>query len=630
MHPWADTAKQAAMLTVQTILLLLWLAALSSLVATACRQKVPQPIILIVLGVGAALCGLHIGIRPELFMFVFLPPLLFADAFRMPLREFREMRRAILFLAFGLVILNTIVCGYIIHWILPVFSLPVCFTLAAALSPTDTVAVSSLLQGRRVPGRLLQLLSGEALFNDASGLVCFRFAMADAMTGEFSYRQAFGTFILVAFGGLFIGAFVAWVASRINHELIRRRLDEARSQIVLVLLLPFAMYAAAEAAGCSGILAAVAGCMVLKLSGSVEEAATMTRLQANTVWNIISYVFNALIFLFLGLQLPSLVVSARDLAHAHHAAFWQYGVLVLEVYGAMLIMRLFGLLLCEAGRWAGARLNHMPYERTGFAANMLLTLAGVRGAVTLAAVLSLPMGLDGAAAFPARESVVVIATGVIILSLICAGVGIPFCLRFIPPELVDKNAQEENLARQKLIRAALGVLRKVHDAAVLEAPSAGLVAPAIPAASATSAATQGASAQLAVPQAEGASATPAAAPAGHATSDTAGAPCPPGPSEADCLLRREVSDRLIQLYESRLDEEDATPRIGLEDRRSAVRHARLELALRLQVLRMERQVMHQMVTRREINDQTEWKLQQELDYEEQVIRYQSLRLPREE
>ncbi|MFT8368371.1 MAG: Na+/H+ antiporter [Acetobacter papayae] len=620
------------MLTVQTVLLLLWLAAFSSLVATACRQKVPQPIILIVLGVGAALCGLHIGIRPELFMFVFLPPLLFADAFRMPLREFREMRRAILFLAFGLVIMNTIVCGYIIHWILPVFSLPVCFTLAAALSPTDTVAVSSLLQGRRVPGRLLQLLSGEALFNDASGLVCFRFAMADAMTGEFSYRQAFGTFILVAFGGLFIGALVAWVASRINHELIRRKLDEARSQIVLVLLLPFAMYAAAEAAGCSGILAAVAGCMILKLSGSVEEAATMTRLQANTVWNIVSYVFNALIFLFLGLQLPSLVMSARDLAQAHNAAFWQYGVLVVEVYGAMVVMRLFGLLLCEAGRWAGARLNHMPYERTGFAANMLLTLAGVRGAVTLAAVLSLPMGLDGTPEFPGRESVVVIAAGVIILSLLCAGVGIPFCLRFIPPELVDKNAQEENLARQKLIRAALGVLRKVHDAAVVEAPAAaappapapvGAVVPAQP----VQAGAQAVAQPVAGPPARAASPALPAKPDAAAAQDT---PASPGLSEEDCQLRREVSDRLIQLYECRLDEEDATPRIGVEDRRSAVRHARLDLALRLQVLRMERQVMHQMVTRREINDQTEWKLQQELDYEEQVIRYQSLRLPRED
>ncbi|MFT8656323.1 MAG: Na+/H+ antiporter [Acetobacter papayae] len=620
------------MLTVQTVLLLLWLAAFSSLVATACRQKVPQPIILIVLGVGAALCGLHIGIRPELFMFVFLPPLLFADAFRMPLREFREMRRAILFLAFGLVIMNTIVCGYIIHWILPVFSLPVCFTLAAALSPTDTVAVSSLLQGRRVPGRLLQLLSGEALFNDASGLVCFRFAMADAMTGEFSYRQAFGTFILVAFGGLFIGALVAWVASRINHELIRRKLDEARSQIVLVLLLPFAMYAAAEAAGCSGILAAVAGCMILKLSGSVEEAATMTRLQANTVWNIVSYVFNALIFLFLGLQLPSLVMSARDLAQAHNAAFWQYGVLVVEVYGAMVVMRLFGLLLCEAGRWAGARLNHMPYERTGFAANMLLTLAGVRGAVTLAAVLSLPMGLDGTPEFPGRESVVVIAAGVIILSLLCAGVGIPFCLRFIPPELVDKNAQEENLARQKLIRAALGVLRKVHDAAVVEAPA--VVAPRAPApvgavvpAQPVQAGAQAVAQPVAGPPARAASPALSAKPDAAAAQDT---PASPGLSEEDCQLRREVSDRLIQLYECRLDEEDATPRIGVEDRRSAVRHARLDLALRLQVLRMERQVMHQMVTRREINDQTEWKLQQELDYEEQVIRYQSLRLPRED
>ena len=533
------------MLTVQTVLLLLWLAAFSSLVATACRQKVPQPIILIVLGVGAALCGLHIGIRPELFMFVFLPPLLFADAFRMPLREFREMRRAILFLAFGLVIMNTIVCGYIIHWILPVFSLPVCFTLAAALSPTDTVAVSSLLQGRRVPGRLLQLLSGEALFNDASGLVCFRFAMADAMTGEFSYRQAFGTFILVAFGGLFIGALVAWVASRINHELIRRKLDEARSQIVLVLLLPFAMYAAAEAAGCSGILAAVAGCMILKLSGSVEEAATMTRLQANTVWNIVSYVFNALIFLFLGLQLPSLVMSARDLAQAHNAAFWQYGVLVVEVYGAMVVMRLFGLLLCEAGRWAGARLNHMPYERTGFAANMLLTLAGVRGAVTLAAVLSLPMGLDGTPEFPGRESVVVIAAGVIILSLLCAGVGIPFCLRFIPPELVDKNAQEENLARQKLIRAALGVLRKVHDAAVVEAPA--VVAPRAPApvgavvpAQPVQVGAQAVAQPVAGPPARAVSPALPARPDAAAAQDT---PASPGLSAENCQLRRAVNGR---------------------------------------------------------------------------------------
>ncbi|MCP1242261.1 cation:proton antiporter [Acetobacter lambici] len=197
------------MLTIEIILLLLLLTAVSSLLTLRFRQKVPQPVILIALGVGAGLAGMNVRLHPELFMFVFLPPLLFADAFRMPLREFGQLRGPILFLAFGLVVLSTLLCGYAIHWILPVLTLPVCFTLAAALSPTDTVAVSSLIKGRRVPTRLLQLLSGEALFNDASGLVCFRFAMADALTGEFSYQQAFGTFMLVACGGLAIGAVVA-------------------------------------------------------------------------------------------------------------------------------------------------------------------------------------------------------------------------------------------------------------------------------------------------------------------------------------------------------------------------------------------------------------------------------------
>ncbi|MBO1323559.1 Na+/H+ antiporter [Acetobacter sp. TBRC 12305] len=564
------------MLTVEVILLLLWLAAVSSLLVTLFRRKVPQPLILIVLGVGAALCGVHVGLHSELFMFVFLPPLLFADAFRMPLREFNALRGPILFLAFGLVVLNTLVCGYVIHWIVPFLALPVCFTLAAALSPTDTVAVSSLIQGRHVPVRLLQLLSGEALFNDASGLVCFRFAMADALTGEFSYRQAFGSFLLVSLGGLVIGGAMAWAAARINRELLRRGLEDGRSQIVFILLLPFLTYAAAEAVECSGILAAVAGCMVFKLSGAIEEAATTTRLQANTVWIMISYVFNALIFLFLGLQLPALLSSATTVMQMRHAALWQYGVLVAEIYGIMLAMRMVGVWLCMSGRWVAAHVGHRPYQQTGIAASLLLTFAGVRGAVTLAAVLSLPSGLDGTDVFPAREAVVVIAAGVIVFSLLGASIAIPLCLRFIPPELVDTAAQEENMARQKLIGTALAVLRKIHDTTA--EPEAGTQAQ---------------------------------------------------PLAVDDAVRRDVAERMIQLYESRLDEESADLHMNDADRANAVRHAREELALRLQVLRAERQLMRAMVARREINDQTEWKLQQELDYEEQVIHFQSLRLPHE-
>ncbi|GAA3663190.1 MULTISPECIES: Na+/H+ antiporter [Acetobacter] len=564
------------MLTIEFILLLLLLTAVSSLITLRFRQKVPQPVILIALGVCAGLAGMHVQLHPELFMFVFLPPLLFADAFRMPLREFGELRGPILFLAFGLVVLSTLLCGYAIHWILPVMSLPVCFTLSAALSPTDTVAVSSLIKGRRVPTRLLQLLSGEALFNDASGLVCFRFAMADALTGEFSYQQAFGTFLLVAFGGLAIGGIVAWVAARLNKMLTRSGYDETQSQIVLVLLLPFLMYALAEAMGCSGILAAVAGCMVVKLSGIVEDASTSTRLQSATVWTMVSYVFNALIFLFLGLQLPSLLQSAHTLVLAQHVGMWRLGLLVVQIYCIMLVMRFMGVWLSIACRWASARINHVPFEATGLAASLLLSFAGVRGAVTLAAVLSLPTGEDGTMSFPTREAVVVIATGVIILSLLVASVIIPLCLKFIPAELVDKSAQEENMARQRLLRAALDLLRKAETMPAIET----------------------------LPETEEDRAAIEAA-------------------------RMEVIARLTKLYQTRLEQEDATPRIARADRRNAIRHARMELALRLQILRAERQTMRELVAQQDINDQTEWKLQQELDYEEEVIHALAQRLPKE-
>ncbi|MFT8731429.1 MAG: Na+/H+ antiporter [Acetobacter fabarum] len=564
------------MLTIEFILLLLLLTAVSSLITLRFKQKVPQPVILIALGVCAGLAGMHVQLHPELFMFVFLPPLLFADAFRMPLREFGELRGPILFLAFGLVVLSTLLCGYAIHWILPVMSLPVCFTLSAALSPTDTVAVSSLIKGRRVPTRLLQLLSGEALFNDASGLVCFRFAMADALTGEFSYQQAFGTFLLVAFGGLAIGGIVAWVAARLNKMLTRSGYDETQSQIVLVLLLPFLMYALAEAMGCSGILAAVAGCMVVKLSGIVEDASTSTRLQSTTVWTMVSYVFNALIFLFLGLQLPNLLQSAHTLVLAQHVGMWRLGLLVVQIYCIMLVMRFMGVWLSIGCRWASARINHIPFEATGFAASLLLSFAGVRGAVTLAAVLSLPTGEDGTMSFPTREAVVVIAAGVIVLSLLVASVIIPLCLKFIPAELVDKNAQEENMARQRLLRAALDLLRKAETMPAIETP----------------------------PETEEEKAALEAA-------------------------RVEVIARLTKLYQTRLEQEDATPRIAQADRRNAIRHARMELALRLQILRAERQTMRELVAQQDINDQTEWKLQQELDYEEEVIHALAQRLPRE-
>lgn len=559
------------MIPADNILLLLLFAAASSLLAKALRNRIPLPLIQIVLGVAAALLGVGIGLRPDLFMLVFLPPLLFADAFRMPLREFHELRGTIFFLAFGLVVFSTICCGYAIHWLIPTLDLPCCFALAAALSPTDTVAVSSLLAGKHVPERMIHVLSGEALFNDASGLVCFRFATAAAMTGEFSYRQAFDSFLLVAFGGLAIGAVIAYVSARLNRILLRRGFDDPPLQITLMILLPFVTYIVAERVHCSGILASVAACMVIKMMGMIEETNTATRLQATTVWGMVNYIFNALIFLLLGLQLPALMRGGVQMAHERQVSILQLLALIGAIYLIMTLLRFIGIWCSILRRWLVARWSHTPFVWPDFLGSVLLTFAGVRGAVTLAAVLSLPAFGSDMGAFPSRDLLITIAAGVIVISLVGAGLLMPLCILFLPKRGMERHATEENAARQALLHTAVTLL---HDEKT------------------------------------------------RCTQDSQAEP-------ADNALRIDVLDRLEQNYQNRLSQIDEAPQASLMSRSLSLRRERLELASRLLLLRAQRQTLHRLFVERGINDQTEWELQQELDFEEQLLRSRVQRLPKD-
>ncbi|WP_336947155.1 Na+/H+ antiporter [Asaia sp. HN010] len=562
------------MIPADHILFLLVLAAASSLLTRLLKNRIPLPLIQIVLGICVALLGVRIGLRPDLFMLVFLPPLLFADAFRMPLREFHELRGTIFFLAFGLVVFSTIFCGYAIHWLIPTLDLPCCFALAAALSPTDTVAVSSLLAGRHVPERMIHVLSGEALFNDASGLVCFRFATAAALTGEFSYRLAFDAFLLVALGGMAIGALIAYVSARFNRVLLRRGFDDPPLQITLMILLPFVTYIVAEAVHCSGILASVAACMVIKMMGMIEETNTATRLQATTVWGMVNYIFNALIFLLLGLQLPALVQGGVVMAHERQVSLLQLVALIGAVYLIMTMLRFVGIWLSILRRWCVARWTHKPFVWPGFLGSLLLTFAGVRGAVTLAAVLSLPAVGSELGAFPSRDLLITVAAGVIVISLVGAGVLMPLCIRFLPDPGMDRHAVEGVIARQRLLRTAISLL---HDER-FRTPETPVMAEAI---------------------------------------------------AQDRALKDDVIDRLEQSYEIRLSQIDETHHSTLMNRQLALRRERLELATRLLVLRAQRQTLHDLFVERGINDQTEWELQQELDFEEQLLRSRVQRLPRD-
>ncbi|TEA61774.1 Na+/H+ antiporter [Pseudomonas sp. CH235] len=445
------------MQTAYTVLILLMLVSVSRLVG----RVIPLPLPLVQIAAGALLAwptlGLHVALDPELFLFLFLPPLLFSDGWRMPKRELWRLRGPVLTLAVGLVLFTVVGAGYFIHWLLPTIPLPVAFALAAVLSPTDAVAVSAIAQNR-LPTPLMHMLQGEALMNDASGLVTFKFALVAAVTGAFSLANASLTFVLVAVGGLAIGVALSWLVGRLRAWMIARGWDDPATHVVFMLLLPFAAYVLAERLGASGILSAVAAGMMQSWLDLLPRQ-TSTRLLNRSVWSLLEFAFNGLIFLLLGLQLPDIIKAVVS----HESSLWPtlfYRCLdVVAIFLALVLLRFIWVqsiwrlsVLLRRLRGKGD-LTQVPTARSCW----LLTVGGVRGAVTLAGVMSVPM-LMGSEAFPERDLLIFIAAGVILLSLVAACIALPLLLRGIEKSPDDKRRQEVRDAWRKTAEAAIHAL----------------------------------------------------------------------------------------------------------------------------------------------------------------------------
>ncbi|SDV03086.1 Na+/H+ antiporter [Pseudomonas mucidolens] len=464
------------MQTAYTVLILLMLVSMSRLVG----RVIPLPLPLLQIAAGALLAwptlGLHVALDPELFLFLFLPPLLFSDGWRMPKRAFWRLRGPILTLAVGLVLFTVVGAGYFIHWLLPSIPLPVAFALAAVLSPTDAVAVSAISQNR-LPTPLMHMLQGEALMNDATGLVTFKFALAAALTGVFSLADASLVFVLVAVGGLAIGVGLSWLVGRLRAWMIARGWDDPATHVVFMLLLPFAAYVLAERLGASGILSAVAAGMMQSWLDLLPRQ-TSTRLLNRSVWSLLEFAFNGLIFLLLGLQLPDIVKAVTS----HEVTLWPslfyrcleviaifLVLLVLRFIWVQSIWRLSGLLRRLRGK---SQLTLVPTARSCW----LLTVGGVRGAVTLAGVMSVPLLMAPGAAFPERDLLIFIAAGVILLSLVAACIALPLLLRGIEKSPDDKRHAEVRDAWRKTAEAAIHALEieDPADAAPQEAAQAAL------------------------------------------------------------------------------------------------------------------------------------------------------------
>jgi CPA1 family monovalent cation:H+ antiporter len=449
------------------IVLFLFLAVVVSSALTR-MSPVPLPLPLVQIALGAVIAAVaHLGIDldSDVFFLLFLPPLLFLDGWRIPKEGLFRDKGTILELALGLVIFTVLGLGFFIHWMIPTMPLAVAFALAAIVSPTDPIAVSAITARVPIPKRLMHILEGESLLNDASGLVCMRFAVAAALTGTFSPIAAAGTFLWLAIGGVAIGIAVTWGVSLVKNWVSRKFGEESGSQILISLLIPFGAYLLAEELDCSGILAAVAAGMTMSYAEQTGQALAITRVHRNVVWDIVQFTANGIIFVLLGEQMPQIWRNAARLVKdtGHHHWIW-LAAYVLVVTLALAVLRylwVWASLQFTLFRAAGKRPRARAPSWRLIAAT---SLAGVRGAITLAGVLTLPLVMTDGSAFPGRAMAIFLASGVIIVSLVAASLGLPFLLKGLklPPE--PSHQEEEDRARVAAAAAAMQAIESaLHD-----------------------------------------------------------------------------------------------------------------------------------------------------------------------
>lgn len=448
---------------VTIVLLLLLAVVVSDSISRTLPWPVPLPLVQIALGAGiGSLSDFRVELNPEIFFALFLPPLLFLDGWRIPKQGLFRDHLTILELALGLVVVTVLGMGLFIHWMIPAMPLAVAFALAAVVSPTDPVAVSAIAERVPIPKRLLHILEGESLLNDASGLVCLRFAIAAALTGAFSIQEALTTFVWLAAGGLAIGVAVTVAATRAKAFITQRFGENAGSQILFSLLIPFGAYMAAEHLHCSGILAAVAAGISMSYAELSGQAMAATRVRRNAVWDTVQFSINGIIFVLLGEQLPGILSKAVEtVKESNHQEPWWLLVYILAINAGLAVSRLlwvWGSLKLTLFRKA---LKGKQVKEQNWRVTVATSVAGVRGTITLAGVLTLPLAMPDGSPFPARDLAILLAAGVIILSLVGASVVLPKLLRGLEVPEDDHHAAEEDLAR---VRAAEAAIRAVENA----------------------------------------------------------------------------------------------------------------------------------------------------------------------
>lgn len=424
------------------------------LIMLANKIKVAYPVLLVIAGLLISFIpGIPtMRIDPELIFLIFLPPLLYEAAWGISWKELWRWRRIITSFAFVVVFFTAMSVAFVANHFIPGFSLVLGFLLGGIVSPPDAVSAGAILKFVKVPKRMSSILEGESLLNDSSSLIIFRFALIAVATGQFVWYEAALSFGWMVIGGIGIGLAIGWIFMKAHKYLP----TDTNMDIVLTIVTPYIMYLAAEEAHSSGVLAVVSGGLLLSNKRHLFLSST-SRLRGVNVWESLCFVLNGLVFMLIGLDLPEITAGLEGV---NLSSAIGYGVLITVVLIVGRIISAYGAVIVTL--IARNFITVADTRNPGYRVPLILGWTGMRGVVSLAAALSIPLHLPDGSAFPQRNLILFITFIVILLTLLIQGLTLPYLIRKIHIPNLDESLTEEeayHTIRKQLANHALTHLK---------------------------------------------------------------------------------------------------------------------------------------------------------------------------
>ena len=433
------------------------LFAVAAVAGLARRFALSYPIVLVIFGL---LCSLipdvpRIPLPPSIVFLVFLPPLLYIAAWQTSWREFKYNLASISSLAVFLVFFTAIGVAFAAQWWLPGFDWRLGFLLGAVVSPTDAVAATSIARKVGMPQQIVDILEGESLLNDATGLLALEFGVAMVVEGTTpTLAHGLLKFGWLTVGGVIVGLVIGFVVSSLE-----RWVDDGPVEIAISLIVPYATYLAGESVQASGIIAVVA-CGLLMSRRSSDFFSPKVRLQAVAVWDALEFLLNGFVFVLMGLQLPYVLAGIRGMSKLSLVA---YG---LAFSAILIVLRMAWMFPASQAAWFfRTRIAHQHYEKPAANQTFVVGWTGMRGVVALAAASSLPLTLNDGSPFPERSFIIFLTFALILVTVVLQGLSLPLVIRLLRLQTEDIGVCEEGQARRIMLQAAIDFLSERRESA---------------------------------------------------------------------------------------------------------------------------------------------------------------------